>query len=198
MNTNPDEVKLALWLDDELEGAELADFEQWIASQPEHTSAREESRQWRRMVAGALPAAEEPPYPDFFNTRVAKAIHDLERTPAPAAVPRRFWQGWLMPVAACAGMAATFWMGAMVGQPPAAPVVQGADPVTAPIVYVPEKGVDAEWFSSNEASATVIVLEGVAAIPDSTDFFSTAHVPMPRDGDRTAVLDTGKSSTMRQ
>ena len=74
MNTNPDEAKLALWLDDELQGEELVAFEAWAASQPEQIAAREDVRRWRKLMASALPATEEPPYPEFFNGRVARAI----------------------------------------------------------------------------------------------------------------------------
>ena len=44
MNTNPDETKLALWLDDELKGEELTAFEAWVADKPEHLAARDEIR----------------------------------------------------------------------------------------------------------------------------------------------------------
>ena len=103
MNTNPDEAKLALWLDDELAGAELAEFETWALGQPEQLAAREETRRWRAMIGAALPASEEPPFSDFFNSRVAQAIR--EQTPrAPVAAKRpAFWKSLLLPVAACAG-----------------------------------------------------------------------------------------------
>ena len=38
MNTNPDEATLALWLDDELAGSELATIEAWAAGQPRRVS----------------------------------------------------------------------------------------------------------------------------------------------------------------
>jgi hypothetical protein len=186
MNTNPDEVKLALWLDDELHGEELVAFEKWVAGQPEHLAAREESRKWRQTIVRAIPATEEPPYPDFFNSRLAKAIHELDAVPVGNTATGFSWRSWFMPVAACAGMAAAFWMGGVVNRPGVVPIVTTPDSESMPLVYVPEKGVDAEWFSSEQASATVIVLEGVAAIPDNTDFFPTAYIPMSGDMDRTA------------
>jgi hypothetical protein len=186
MNTNPDEVKLALWLDDELHGEELEAFEKWVADQPGHLAAREESREWRKMMNAALPASEEPPYPDFFNSRLAKAIHELNATPAGKSAPAFSWRSWLMPVTACAGMVAAFWMGGTLKQPPPTPMVITPVSEKKPLVYLPEKGVAADWFRSEEASATVIVLQGVSAIPDSTDFFSTAYIPMQGDKDRTA------------
>jgi hypothetical protein len=66
----------------------------------------------------------------------------------------------------------------VAGAPKAIPV--------EPVVYTPENGVDAEWFASKEASATVIVLKGVAAIPDDTDFSATVYLPAEREIDSTA------------
>lgn len=180
MNTNPDETKLALWLDDELKGGELADFEKWVADHPEHLAAREESRRWRKFMRESLPDAEEPPYGEFFNARIQRAIRiPAEDQPQPVAKPRVLWRSLLMPIAACAGMAFTFLLGArsqraampdidVAGAPKAIPV--------EPILYTPERGVKAEWHHSAEASATVIVLNGVDAIPDETDFSKTVGI----------------------
>lgn len=186
MNTNPDETKLALWLDDELTGDDLAAMDAWAAQLPEQLAAREELRSFRKMMAAALPSSEEPPYPDFFLSRVNQGIRDLqaaERTAAPAAASRPFWRSWLMPVAACAGMVLAFGIGRNTTDPgkPLAVV-----PQVSPVVYTPEEGVNAEWFASTNAGATVIVLQGVSAIPDSTDFSETVYVPTASEADRTA------------
>ena len=189
MNTNPDETKLALWLDDELHGEELAAVEAWAKDHPEQLAAREEIRQWRGLMASAIPAAEEPPYAEFFNGRVARAIREKTAESHVAAAQRRSWQSWLMPLAACAGMVLAFWLGGKTATPSIPEInVAGAPkaiPVD-PILYTPVKGVKAEWFSSAEASATVIVLNGVDAIPDSIDFSKTASRSDVREIDATA------------
>jgi hypothetical protein len=189
MNTNPDEATLALWLDDELSGAELAAVEAWAVGQPDQLAAREEIRTWRRGIASALPAAEEPPYPDFFNTRIMKAIREESSSVPAPSIPRKSfrWNAWLMPLAACAGMVLSFWVGSRSAKVPEIDVTGAprAIPVE-PVLYTPERGVEAVWFASNEASATVIVLNGVAAIPDTTDFSETVSAPMDREIDNTA------------
>ncbi|HVJ46201.1 MAG TPA: hypothetical protein VM511_07440, partial [Luteolibacter sp.] len=38
----------------------------------------------------------------------------------------------------------------------------------------PEQGVDAEWVKGQGTSGSVIVLQGVSAIPDALDFSETA------------------------
>ena len=187
MNTNPDESTLALWLDDELTGSDLAAVEEWAISQPEQLEAREGIRRWRATFAAAVPAAEEPPFPDFFNSRVLQSIRE-QKPKTESVVHRPFsWRSWLMPMVACSGMVMAFWIGQksqtavyneVVNAPRAIPV--------EPVVYTPETGVKAEWIASNLASATVIVLNGVTAIPDSTDFSETVYVPMEREFDSTA------------
>jgi anti-sigma factor RsiW len=191
MNTNPDETTLALWLDDELQGDELAAVNAWAEQNPEQLAAREKTRRWRKMVASAVPASKEPPYAEFFNGRIARAISEPPIEPAAVATRRISWKSVLMPLAACAGMALTFWLGAetksgtpeidVTGAPRAIPV--------EPIVYTPERGVKAEWFTSSEASATVIVLNGVDAIPDTIDFSKTAATQRWREIDSTAGLE---------
>lgn len=187
MNMKPDETTLALWLDDELTGSDLASVEAWAATQPEQLAAREEIRRWREMVTSNMAASVEPPYPDFFNSRVLQSIR--EQAPVPTVPEKKpfLWKSWLMPIAACAGMAFAFWAGMKTQSVPEIDVAGAprAIPVD-PVVYTPENGVNAEWFTSSEASATVIVLNGINAIPDSMDFSETVYVPMDREIDSTA------------
>ncbi|MFD2255201.1 hypothetical protein ACFSSA_00805 [Luteolibacter algae] len=193
---NPDETTLALWLDDELQGPELAEMNLWAQDHPDQLAAREELRAYREMMAGNIPASEEPPFPDFFLSRVNQGIRDLqleEQKAVSLARPsekRAFWKSWLMPAAACAGMVFAFGIGRKTSDGTSASVAQApASQVSSPMVYTPEEGVNAHWFASNQAGAAVIVLEGVTAIPDSTDFSETVYVPTIREADRTATHD---------
>lgn len=198
MNTNPDEATLALWLDDELAGADHASVEAWALTRPEHLAAREEVRRWRATIASAIPASEEPPYPDFFNSRVLQAIR--EQTPAAAPAAKSVsWKSWFMPAAACAGMVLTFWVGTKTRSTPEYDVAGAPKAIPVePIVYTPENGVNAEWFASKEASATVIVLKGVAAIPDATDFSETVYLPGNREIDSTAGIEVEPATEAAQ
>jgi hypothetical protein len=191
MNTNPDEATLALWLDDELHGEELAAVETWAAGQPDQIAARDEVRQWRRLIATTLPAEEEPPYAELFSGRVARAIREPKPESAPSPGHRSAWQSWGMPLAACAGMAFAFLLGMKTKSTPAMPEFNVAGAPRAipvePILYTPDGDVKAEWFASADASATVIVLNGVEAIPDEMDFSKT--VTMPEGGEINSTAD---------
>lgn len=201
MNTNPDETKLALWMDDELSGNELAEMDAWAATQPEHFAAREELRSYREAMASAIPASEELPYPDFFLSKVHQGIRELNA--AEVAPPQRadrfsLWKSWLMPTAACAGMILAFGIGRNSGEPGEVVKWKPAPNKVVPVVYTPEEGVEAQWFASNNASATVIVLKGVSAIPDSVDFSQTVYVPTISEADRTATREAEKSDSTTQ
>ncbi len=194
MNTKPDEETLALWLDDELVGDNLAAVETWAMTQPDQLKARAEIRSWRKTMAAAIPATEEPPYPDFFNSKILQAV----RTPIsqPAAPERKSfsWKHWLMPVAACVGMALTFLAGknsiSNISPEDEYANIPRAIPVAEPVLYTPEIGVNADWFASKEASASVIVLNGVAAIPDAMDFNKTVYLPTESETESTVHLET--------
>lgn len=204
MNMPPDDATLALWLEDELDGEEFAKVEAWAQTQPDQLAMRESARQWKSMISAGIPAAEEPPYADFFNARIARSIrqHEAQKAPKPKpGNPISLWRKFALPLAACIGMAFTFWLGI---QSRSIPVIESIAEITAPgemaqiaasddlpaTVYTPENGVRAQCFTSDDASATVIILEGLAAIPDSTDLArQTAALGIPREIDSTAQAD---------
>lgn len=188
MNTKPDDTTLALWLDDELEGEELTQVEAWASKHPEQLAAREEIRRWRQMISASLPASEEPPAADFFNERIQHAIREANHK-IPAATHMISWHRLWMPIAACAGMALTFWLGMTThnGKQQAPILAQAPLPTELPYIYTPEHGVDAKSFDS--AGATVIVLSGVDAIPDAIDFSETASSSTSHPIDSTAGLE---------
>lgn len=202
MNMPPDEALLALWLEDELVGDEFAAVEAWAKTQPDQLAMREQARKWKAMVKSAIPASEEPPYADFFNARIARSIAQSQPKHESRQASEKFifpWRRLALPLAACAGMAFTFWLGIHSRK---IPVVESIAEMTAPtamdsiadanadlpaVVYTPQEGVRAECFDSDTASATVIILDGLAAIPDTTDLTrQTASSGAAREIDSTA------------
>jgi len=194
MKIPPDDTTLALWLDDELEGEQLALIESWAADHPEQLAAREEVRRWRRMIGESLPASEEPPAGEFFNERIQHSIREASVVASthPRSRNQRSWGRIWMPLAACAGMVLAFWLGALLQ--PHGQMAGDTPTPTTPHLYTPEQGVDAQWISSTDASATVIVLTGVTAIPDEVDFTATALHRGWREFDSTAAMETETDS----
>lgn len=172
MNTKPDEELLALWVEDELDEASAASVEEWAISQPEWVELREQARWSKSLLGSNLPAEEEVPHAEFFNARISREIRIEQERSAPAASVskgQRMPWAWLMPATAAAGIALGFMLG-HDGSP-----AQDLAPATvslSPVLYTPEKGVDAEYVASNDA--TVILLAGVDAIPDDWEIPETA------------------------
>ena len=179
MNTNPDDIKLALWLEDELEGEEHAAMEASCADKPELQAMREEHRAWKQWMARSVSSEAEPPYGEFFNARVLRTIGSGQggvSAPSANSSGGFLWRSLFMPAAAAAGMVLAFQLGARTKPVPQVAEVDVSNApraiIVEPILYTPENGVKARWFNSHEADAFVILLDGVPAIPDAVDFSS--------------------------
>lgn len=187
MNTNPDKQSLLLWLEDELDAGEQARIDAWAIDQPEWLAKRAEARLWKQSLRAAVPASVEPPYPEFFQAKLERALreesyhneqareHKSEdvRGTTPSA---SWWKKAWMPASVAAALALGFL---------AAEMRTEAKPEQTLVIYTPEEGVKAEFFETSPAEGTVIVLNGVAAIPDDFEVPDTASVmPSGIDGSR--------------
>ncbi|WP_265594284.1 hypothetical protein, partial [Haloferula sp. BvORR071] len=145
MNTMPDEELLALWVEDELQGTDAATVEAWAATQPEWLEHRDQARQMKSLLRAHLPAAVEPPYADFFNSRISREIAREAAGAAPVTGPSAaaaavrsgfssFWR-FFLPTTAVAGMALCFWAGTRAGNR----VIPGPSVgQSGPVLYTPE------------------------------------------------------------
>ncbi len=195
MNTTPDNETILLWLEDELEGADLAVMDAWAGSQPQLLSRRAELRQWKQRAQQALlmtplPAAE------MFHAALARAIQQNSHqsdspirveSPSPTAGslahsigharPRQIWQRY---ASAAALIAIGMGLGFLVANHS-----RNAEPAT---VYTPEQGVHANVNNDSPADATVIVLDG-AALSDNIEITETnAQTPAPSQSEMSQSL----------
>ncbi len=156
-----DEHLLGRWLDGELNPADQVRFEAMMAADP---LLREEAESLRKLGDSlrAHVTMERPlPNADFFNSqiqqRIAEAQRAEERVQAAAAAPATSWFDWLrMPwaIGAMALLSLGVWM------------LQGEKPQTQILsLYAPKAGVQATSFHSEEANATVLMLDGLDSIP---------------------------------
>lgn len=174
---NPDETHIALWLDDELSGDELAEIDAWAVKHPEQLRKREDLRRFRSQIANVIPASEPLPFAEFFMARIQQGI--MAQEPSRSRIA---WKTWLMPVAACAAVIFAFSLGRGTL---AFEKNQAISPATN--LYIPEEGVSATWVAGSKSKPGILVLEGVRAIPDSTNFSETVYVPSARESDQTAI-----------
>jgi hypothetical protein len=178
------------WLDDDLSAGEEKDYEKMRSELASELQERDKVREMKRMLRENVARHVEPPYGEFFNARIRSQIHQQEHAGSGRGSHWADWrkQAW-MAAAACFAMVISFWTGTRMRDPSPAITevsVEGA-PKAIPVdllVYSPVIGVEAEHFSS--ANGTVIVLNGVPAIPDSVDFHSTAMM-VPNTPDQSMV-----------
>lgn len=168
MKKKPDDIMLTQWMDGELEGETLRQVETWVQDHPELLAERDAVQAMSASIQKNIPNSVEPPYPDFFNQRILRAINE-ETAPQsqPDLKSRGFWQWLAMPLAAGA-MAVCFYLGTQMDHTPApsgAPLVINQTPKAS--VYTPDGAVSANMFKSTDA--TVIVLEGLEDLPDDLE-----------------------------
>lgn len=181
MNTYPDETTLTLWMDGELEGEDLQRMEAWAQEHPELLAERDAIQALSQNMQQNLPASVEPPYPDFFNERIQRAIQE-ETAPvtAPTQSSGGFWK-WLAAPLAAGAMAVCFYLGTQVAPTGTNPMQNTS---VASTVYTPDNSVEANIFVANNQEATVIVLEGLEDIPDDLDMVGS---PYDQNPDRVMV-----------
>jgi anti-sigma-K factor RskA len=160
MKTPSEDHDLIRWLDAEMTDAERASFSARLESDP---ALKAEVELMQRMSADLrthLPAEMPVPYGDFFNSQIQVRLAQEE----PLSIPetRASWLDWLrMPtlIAATAAAAVAIAGFLIMQQGPAA-----GDSVVLSI-YVPNTSVQARSFHSDEANATVLMLDGMEAMP---------------------------------
>lgn len=159
MNPNHDEELLARWLDNELSADERTAFDARLSADDSLRREAEVMQSLRSSLQAAFPRHTEVPHADFFNSRIQQRIEELraeEARNATVARPAFHWLSmrWLAFAAACVVLGSTFWFWQQEG--PATIVMA---------TYAPHTGVTASTFHSNDARATVLMLDGLEAVP---------------------------------
>ncbi len=160
------EEKLLRWVDGDLTGAELDAFAGEIDAHPEWADEKSAANRVGDLLRRHVPAAQEPPYPDFFNSQLLHRIREEqvaeEKTVAASASSSfgAFWQ-WLRAPWTLAGAAAVAVaiFSTMLLRSEAE---SGTRVLSA---YSPEAQAKAKTFYSHEAKASVIDIAGLEAYP---------------------------------
>jgi hypothetical protein len=184
-----DEIRLTRWLDGELGEPEVRDL---IERDPELVALRQDMERIGVSLREIFPPAEEPPFPELFNKQILRKIEEL---------PANRWQAaWRLFRESLAD-----WMNESQWALPAsasALLVVGLAVVTAAgssriahseVVHTyaphPEHSVSTDFV--RRAQATVIVLEGLEAVPDDhriTGFFRSGTETGPDAAPAAAVV----------
>ena len=176
MDENRKEELLTRWIDGVLSEAEQREWESYLAGHPELETEREAFQTVRAELRAAVPAKVEPPYPDFFNAHLERLIRESrsavgeEAKPAPGVWRMLSW--WLAPAAAAA-LVLAFFLGMQIGGPQDGGL-EASVGGSVPAVYSPIASVEAAAVTDKSFGGTVIVLEGLDAIPSSVDLFQAS------------------------
>ncbi len=166
----PDDKTLKSWLEGELTGEELHDVEAWAQN---HVGELDEEFKceigWCALndeMMARVVASEEPPYPEFFNSKIQQAISDDLKSSSVMEHSSSLWQKLrLMILPAAIAAVVAFYAGTQLQNPQP---VSGAEIISEQSsIYVPNDGIEAAVSESNEA--TEIVLSGLAPIADELD-----------------------------
>ncbi|MFT4547224.1 MAG: anti-sigma factor RsiW [Verrucomicrobiales bacterium] len=162
--------RLTRWIDGELAGEELREFEHAAAQDPQLAEAKAEAENLRHLLQADMPARDIP-NPEFFNSQIQRSIEEESAPAASASAAPASASGsivsWFRSPFTLISAAAVAVLGMFaLGQNPAS---VSPDHSSVASTYTPDQTIDASHFYSDEADATVIMLEGLAVLPDSTD-----------------------------
>lgn len=166
MKTQSDENHdLIRWLDGEMTAAERSAFEGTLKNDPELAAEAESMRQLSASLKTHLPTELPVPHADFFNSQIQVRIAQLEadetRGSRQSADSTVGWLSWLRMPWLAGAAAAAFAVAGFVWMQTAS--TDGASTIAS--TYTPDPAVHAQVFHSAEASATVLMLDGLAPIP---------------------------------
>jgi len=173
MNLEDRQQQLTRWIDGELEGEALRAFEAAAAEDPLLLEAKVEADHLRQMLQSDMPAREIP-NPEFFNSQIQRRIADDLPAPTPSPASSSPTGGgimsWFRSPFTLASAAAVVGLGLFaLSHAPDPGGSANADHTSVASTYTPDRQIDASHFYSDEADATVIMLDGLAALPDSTE-----------------------------
>lgn len=165
----PDDQLLARWLDGELSAEERTRFEAMLSADPGLREEADSLRQLGDMLRANVNMERPLPNADFFNSQIQEQIAADQRAEqrAHSTVPAgsgATWLSWLRSPWIFAGAAAALAVGMLVlpgGSPDAETKVLS--------FYAPKTGIEASSYHNKDAGATVLVLNGLEAIPSDRD-----------------------------
>jgi len=164
-----DEERITRWIDGELSDSDVADL---LTADPELAAAKREATDLGDLLRQELKPdrAGDVPHADFFSHRLRERIVEeanAESSPSSAGVSLRE-EAKILPLFTrmrfAAGLAFVVMLAAMIGHAvfTTSSTAAGSEVVST---YTPDPDVIATTRYSDEAGATVIVLEGVEEVP---------------------------------
>jgi negative regulator of sigma E activity len=184
-----EEERITRWIDGELPDSEVEDL---LAAHPELREAKSQSEALGNLLRKELDTGEKIPYADFFNHQLLKRIEEETEAPASTAAEREALAESMFPrftffkkfaafaaIGVAAVFAILFFVNVQVG---------GSEIVST---YTPDPRLEATSFYSDEANATVLLIEGLEEIPAQREVTGVQAVGyIPQDNRSHFTLDS--------
>lgn len=171
------------WIDGELSPSEEKQLHALMENDPEMGADLHEMKAVAQSLKAELPASVEPPYGDFFNSQLMRKVDLQVAAQRPAKKAVRWWQSlrWAWAPVGALALVLSFFAGHRISRPGAegglAETGKGAQAVDAmaalPTVYFAGEAMDADVIANADGDVSVIVVNGISAIPDDVDFSVT-------------------------
>ncbi len=167
MKTPSENHDLSRWLDSEMDETERASFEEHLKHDPALAKEAQEMRALSATLRSHLPAEMKMPHADFFNSQIQVRISQMEadearssQTASPSWTTLLRWlrQPWF----AAAGAMALAVLSFVLFRPASVAPTQS----TILSSYTPNTHVRAHTFHDAAADATVLMLDGLDAVPE--------------------------------
>jgi anti-sigma factor RsiW len=167
-------------MDECLSGEDEREYALYLKTHPEAVAEVAAYKRIRTALRAEIPASQEPPYPDFFNSHLERMVRESEEKSGQAPAKKSWWASygtWLVPASAAAILA--FFAGMQIAPPIPSTVV--ATDVALPAVYSPIASVHAEAVQDAGLGGALIILDGLDDLPDSVDLMQAAGGPIEDD-----------------
>ncbi|MCF6311292.1 MAG: hypothetical protein L3J39_02470 [Verrucomicrobiales bacterium] len=173
-------TQITQWIDGELDDEQVRHL---LDAQPELIELKQSADETGKLLRQELPQEENLPYPDFFNHRIQQRLLE-EDSPAaePAAINMRE-EAHFFPLFTRSRLFAGLAFGALAIGLIVHSVFGPANSATQSEIvgtYTPNPNVEASIQYNAEAQATIIVLEGLDAIPSDVEIsgiFPSSYQP---------------------
>jgi hypothetical protein len=176
-----DEERITRWIDGDLSDSDVEDL---LAAHPELLDAKSQSKSLGNLLRKELDSGEKIPYADFFNHQLMKRIEDDAEAPASTPAEKEALAEAMFPrfmffkkfaAFAAIGVAAVFAIILFVS------VQDSGSAIVS--TYTPDPKLEAKTFFSDEANATVLLIEGLDEIPAQREVTGVQAVGyVPHDG----------------
>ncbi len=160
-----EEHDLIRWIDGEMNETERTTFEERLKQDPALATEARQMRALSSSLRTHLPAEMRVPHEDFFNTQIQVRIAQMAQDDARAKQASSSWgdilQWMRQPWFALAGTAALAVLGFFM----LSPATGDASESMILSSYTPNTNVQARTYHDNGAEATVLMLDGLDAVP---------------------------------